>query len=92
MNAQTSAGVTPLMMAARRPNREAVKVLLRAGAYRDYCTDNQSSAASFAKRAGDEKLAEFLKIERCSQIGPKHPERYGIAPSFSDFIKQNSQK
>ncbi len=91
VNAQTSAGVTPLMMAARRPNREAVKVLLRAGAYRDYCTDNQSSAASFARAAGDDTLADFLKIERCAQIGPKNPERYGITQSFSDFIKQNRQ-
>lgn len=92
VNAQTSAGVTPLMMAARRPSREAVKILLKAGAFMDYCTDNQSSAASFAKNAGDDVLADYLKIERCAQIGPKNPERYGIQPSFADFIKQNGKQ
>lgn len=51
VNAQTKAGITALDMAARKPSREAVMMLLRAGAYRDYCTDRGMSAADFAKKA-----------------------------------------
>ena len=92
VNAQTSAGVTPLIMAARKPSRAAVTALLKAGAYRDYCTDSKASPADFARRAGDEELAEYLKVEKCSQIGPKNPEVYGIQQSFADFLKQNATK
>lgn len=70
-NAQTKAGVTPLIMAARMPSRETVMTLLRAGAYRDYCTDRGLSPADFAKKAGDEELAKYLAVETCAVKGPK---------------------
>lgn len=69
VNAQTPAGVTPLMMAARRPNREAVTFLLKHGAYRDVCTKDGMSPAQFADNAGDVKLAEYLKIDHCAVKG-----------------------
>lgn len=70
-NAQTRAGVTPLIMAARKPSREVVMTLLRAGAYRDYCTDRGLSPADFAKKAGDEELAKYLAVKTCAVIGRK---------------------
>lgn len=70
-NAQTRAGVTPLIMAARKPSREVVMTLLRAGAYRDYCTDRGLSPADFAKKAGDEELAKYLEVKSCAVIGKK---------------------
>ena len=69
-NLQTNSGVTPLIMAARKPSRAAVVTLLRAGAYRDYCTDQGRSPADFARRAGDEELALYLAVEKCAVIGP----------------------
>ena len=70
VNAQTKAGITALDMAARKPSREAVMMLLRAGAYRDYCTDRGMSAADFAKKAGDEELAKYLAVKTCAVTGP----------------------
>lgn len=69
-NVQTNAGVTPLVMAARKPSREAVMTLLRAGAWRDWCTERGDAPADFARRAGDEELAKFLAVERCAVKGP----------------------
>lgn len=43
VNAQTRGGITPLMMAARRPSRYSVDRLLRAGAFRDYCSRDRKS-------------------------------------------------
>ena len=76
VNAQTKAGITALDMAARKPSREAVMMLLRAGAYRDYCTDRGMSAADFAKKAGDEELAKYLAVKTCAVTGPARPELY----------------
>ena len=76
VNAQTKAGITALDMAARKPSREAVMMLLRAGAYRDYCTDRGMSAADFAKKAGDEELAKYLAVKACAVTGPARPELY----------------
>lgn len=70
-NAQTKAGVTPLIMAARKPSREVVMQLLRAGAYRDYCTDKGLSPADFAAKAGDEALGKYLAVEACAIKGRK---------------------
>lgn len=64
-NVRTNQGVTPLHMAARLPSRNVVLTLLRAGAYRNYCTTAGLSPADFAKKAGDEELAKYLAIERC---------------------------
>lgn len=72
-NVQTSAGVTPLHMAARRPSRAVVVTLLRAGAYRDYCTDRGLSPADFARKAGDDKLADYLAVEVCAVKGVQRP-------------------
>lgn len=71
-NVQTSSGVTPLIMAARKPSRASVMALLKAGAYRDYCTDKRQSPADFARRAGDEELARYLAVESCAVVGKKH--------------------
>lgn len=71
VNAQTTAGVTALHMAARKPDRAAVMTLLRAGAYRDLCTDRGLSPADFAKNAGDEELGKYLAVERCAYKGPR---------------------
>lgn len=83
VNAQTKAGVTALDMAARKPSREAVMVLLRAGAYRDYCTDAGLSPADFARNAGDEELAKYLAIPKCAVKGPARPELYGLVQTPS---------
>ena len=56
-------------MAARKPSRAAVTMLLKAGAYRDYCTDTGQSPADFARRAGDKELAEYLAIPKCAVKG-----------------------
>ena len=69
MNIQTSSGVTTLIRAARKPSRAAVTMLLKAGAYRDYCTDTGQSPADFARRAGDKELAEYLAIPKCAVKG-----------------------
>lgn len=76
VNAQTKAGVTALDMAARKPSREAVMLLLRAGAYRDYCTDRGMSPADFARKAGDEELAKYLAVGTCAVKGPAKPGLY----------------
>ena len=70
VNAQTRSGVTPLHMAARIPHRECVILLLKAGAYRDYCTNAGLSPADMARKAGDHELADFLAVEHCAVRGP----------------------
>lgn len=85
VNAQTKAGVTPLMMAARKPSRVVVTQLLRAGAYRDYCTDKGMSPADFARNAGDDELAEYLAIERCAVKGRRSSVRIGTVETPSNF-------
>lgn len=81
VNAQTDAGVTPLMMAARMPSQKAVVYLLRHGAYRDVCTFRGQSPADYAEKAGDIKLAEYLKIERCAVKGFINPDaRKAVQP------------
>jgi ankyrin repeat protein len=77
VNAQTSAGVTPLMMAARRPSAPAVQALLKAGARKDLCTDAGLSAAYFAAKAGEDSLTKLLAVDTCAVRGPLHPELYG---------------
>ena len=67
---QTYSGVTPLYMAARKPSREVVMTLLRAGSYRDLCNDKGQSPADAASNAGDEELSKFLAIEKCVQPEP----------------------
>lgn len=81
VNAQTKAGITALDMAARKPSREAVMMLLRAGAYRDYCTDRGMSAADFAKKAGDEELAKYLAVKTCAVTAPPDPSSTGNPPA-----------
>ena len=76
VNVLTASGVTPLYMAARRPSREAVMLLLKAGAFRDLCNDQGMSPADAAKKAGDEKLASFLAIEKCAD-----PAKLALIPS-----------
>lgn len=66
-NVRTNQGVTPLHMAARIPARDVILTLLRAGAYRDYCTTAGKSPADFARKAGDEELATYLAVERCAR-------------------------
>lgn len=70
VNVQTYSGVTPLYMAARKPSREVVMTLLRAGSYRDLCNDKGQSPADAARTAGDEELAKFLAIKKCVQPEP----------------------
>lgn len=65
VNARTKGGVTPLYMAARKPSREAVMTLLRAGAYRDICNSEGASPAKAAADAGDAELSKYLAIEKC---------------------------
>ncbi len=66
VNVQTAAGVTPLYMAARKPSRQVVMTLLKAGAWRDLCNDKNQSPADAARNAGDEELAEYLKVDKCA--------------------------
>ena len=76
VNVLTASGVTPLYMAARHPSREAVMLLLKAGAFRDICNEQGNSPADAAKKAGDEKLAEYLKIDKCAD-----PAKLALIPS-----------
>ena len=55
------AGETPLMMAARYGNEEAVDALLAAGADRTAKNDLGMDASAFAASAGRERLAARLK-------------------------------
>ena len=55
------AGETPLMMAARYGNEEAVDALLAAGGDRALKNDLGMDASAFAASAGREKLAARLK-------------------------------
>lgn len=71
VNAQTRAGVTPLYMAARKPSREAVLLLLKHGAFRDLCTEQGVSPAAAAAKAGDEKLGDYLAVEKCVKPAAK---------------------
>ncbi len=89
VNAQTKAGITPLHMAARLPSRPVVTTLLRAGAYRDYCTDQGLSPADFAKRAKDDELADYLKVERCAVVGTKKTVRIRVVEEESAFAPRN---
>lgn len=86
VNMENRHGETPLMLAVIK-GREAefdrllklgakVNKILRAGAYRDYCTDRGMSAADFAKKAGDEELAKYLAVKTCAVTGPARPELY----------------
>lgn len=70
VNTRTENGVSALYMAARKPSREVVMTLLRAGAYRDVCNDKGQSPADAARAAGDAQLADFLKTERCVEPRP----------------------
>lgn len=74
-NVQTTSGVTPLIMAARKPSRDSVVMLLKAGAFRDYCTDKGESPADFARRSGDAELTDYLAVKACAVKG-----RAGGAP------------
>lgn len=65
-NAQTQRGVTPLMMAAQRPSKGIVDMLLKAGAQRDWCNLAGESASDYANRAGDPRLARYLEVPACS--------------------------
>lgn len=66
VDARTTAGVTPLMMAARENQTEVVDALLAAKAKLDLCTDRGLSAADFARNAGHERLAKKLAIPDCA--------------------------
>ncbi|HEY9029342.1 MAG TPA: ankyrin repeat domain-containing protein [Burkholderiaceae bacterium] len=61
IDVRNHAGETPLMMAARYGNEEAVDALLAAGADRTAKNDLGMDASAFAGSAGREKLAARLK-------------------------------
>ena len=42
------------------------RIISKAGAWRDLCNDKNQSPADAARKAGDEELAEFLKVEKCA--------------------------
>ena len=66
VNTRNESGITALYMAARKPSREVVMTLLRAGAYRDLCnTSGESPADAAGKVADDQELAKYLAIDRC---------------------------
>ena len=66
VNAQSAAGVTPLMMAARDNHTQMVDELLAAGAKVDLCTDRGLNAAAFARSNGHARLAERLAAGNCA--------------------------
>ncbi|MBO5658445.1 MAG: ankyrin repeat domain-containing protein [Duodenibacillus sp.] len=66
VNARTASGITPLYMAARKPSRDAVLLLMRAGALRDICNDQNQSPADAARKAGDLELADYLAVPACA--------------------------
>ena len=61
IDAQSPNGSTPLMMAARYGNEEAVDALLAAGADRALKNDLGMDASAFAASAGRDRLAARLK-------------------------------
>lgn len=61
LEARSPNGSTPLMMAARYGNEDAVDALLAAGADRGAKNDLGMDASAFAASAGREKLAARLK-------------------------------
>jgi len=61
LEARSPNATTPLMMAARYANEEAVDALLAAGADRTLVNQQGMNAAAFAASAGREKLAARLK-------------------------------
>ena len=77
-------------MAARRPSREVVMTLLRAGSYRDLCNDKGQSPADAAKLAGDEELSKFLAIEKCVQ--PEPLMRAPVRGTKSNGLKRGEQR
>lgn len=66
VNARTASGITPLYMAARKPSRDAVLLLMRAGALRDICNDQNQSPSDAARKAGDPELADYLAVPACA--------------------------
>ncbi len=61
LEARSPNATTPLMMAARYANEEAVDALLAAGADRTLVNQQGMNAAAFAASAGRDKLAARLK-------------------------------
>ena len=61
LEARSPNGSTPLMMAARYGNEEAVDALLAAGADRTAKNDLGMNASAFAASAGRDRLAARLR-------------------------------
>ena len=65
-NARTLRGITPLYMAAREADAYTVKLLLHAGARKDYCTNDELAPYDIAKQRGNStEVQNLLKYDHC---------------------------
>jgi ankyrin repeat protein len=66
VNARTLRGQTPLYMAARDAGIETVKILLNAGARKDFCTNEALAPADIAKQRGNSReVIDALAYDHC---------------------------
>ena len=66
VNARTLRGITPLYMAAREADADTVKLLLHAGARKDYCTNDELAPYDIAKQRGNStEVQNLLKYDHC---------------------------
>ena len=66
VNARTLRGITPLYMAAREADADTVKLLLNAGARKDYCTNDELAPYDIAKQRGNStEVQNLLKYDHC---------------------------
>ncbi|WP_431052374.1 ankyrin repeat domain-containing protein [Roseateles sp. L2-2] len=76
IDARSANGTTPLMMAAGYGGLSGAEVLIAAGADVTLRNDHQMSAADFARRAGQDEMAE--KLDKLAQA--RHPSRSRTSP------------
>lgn len=66
VNARTVRGITPLYMAARDGDYETVRLLLKAGARKDFCTNDAYAPYDIAKqRRNTDSVINALKYDHC---------------------------
>lgn len=66
VNARTVRGITPLYMAARDGDYETVRILLEAGARKDFCTNDAYAPYDIAKqRRNTDSVINALKYDHC---------------------------
>lgn len=66
VNARTLRGITPLYMAAREADAKTVRLLLKAGARKDFCTNDELAPYDIAKqRRNAVEVLKLLEYDHC---------------------------